>query len=60
MWAELESFVRAHADTSPMHQRILECLLECKKISPDDVKPKKTEQSQEISDAESAWKDLDR
>ena len=40
MWSELESMVRAHSDTSPMHQKVLECLLECKKPS-DDAKARK-------------------
>jgi len=35
MWAEFERFVRSHADTSPMHQKVLECLVECKKLPSD-------------------------
>jgi len=43
MWIEFERFVRAHATSSPMHQKILDCLIECKKLpseatvkTPDD------------------------
>ena len=38
MWAELEKLVRAHADTSENHGKVLGCLLECKKPS-EDSKP---------------------
>lgn len=31
MWSELEKFVEAHANNSPNHVKILECLLECKR-----------------------------
>ena len=33
MWAELERLIRAHSTTSPSHQKVLECLLECKRPS---------------------------
>ena len=39
MWAEFERFVRNHADTSPMHQKVLECLVDCKKLPSDSAKP---------------------
>lgn len=32
LWAELERLIRAHADTSPQHKLILDCVLECKKV----------------------------
>ena len=38
LWAELESYVRAHAASSPQHQSVLDCLLECKR--PDDTSAK--------------------
>lgn len=31
MWAEFERLVRALSGTSPMHQKVLECLLDCKR-----------------------------
>ncbi|KAL3853647.1 hypothetical protein ACJMK2_017177 [Sinanodonta woodiana] len=66
MWSELETMVRLHASTSPMHQKVLDCLLECKK--PDDSKasPRKGEKSvhkedkMEVSEAEKSWKDIER
>lgn len=67
MWSELEKFIRAHSDTSPMHHKILECLLECKK--PEDIKPLeqpklKTESVKEEKPSEVqldlAWKEYDR
>ena len=66
MWAELEKFVRAHAGSSSMHQRVLDCVLDCKRPSPDegrggspgaggdDRKPSLLELEQ------AAWKELDR
>ena len=66
MWAELEAMVRAHSDTSPMHQKVLECLLECKKPS-DDAKARKQgdkitsrEEKMDVSEMENTWKELDR
>ena len=38
LWAELESYVRAHSASSPQHQSVLDCLLECKR--PDDTSAK--------------------
>lgn len=64
MWSELESMVRAHSDTSPMHQKVLECLLECKKPS-DDAKARKQgdkgrDEKMDISEMENTWKELDK
>lgn len=63
MWAELENLIRAHADSSPQHQRVLECLLKCKKPS-DDVKSSpsstKEEKQETNTDQNYAWKELDR
>ena len=66
MWSELETMVRAHADTSPMHQKVLECLLDCKKPS-DDAKGRKPgdkiagrEERMDISEMENTWKELDK
>jgi hypothetical protein len=65
MWSELESLIRAHADTSPQHQRVLECLLKCKKPT-DDTKssPKKSkEEKMEVepgTEQSYAWKELEK
>lgn len=65
MWAELESLIRAHADSSPQHQRVLECLLKCKKPT-DDARssPKKTKEEKSEKDPSTdqsyAWQELDR
>lgn len=38
MWAELEELVRAHAETSPDHQTVLEILRSCRpQSSADDM-----------------------
>ena len=71
MWAELEKFVRAHSDTSPMHEKILECLLECKKPSESSSSPKKSKKEKEAGspakeecpptpDPTTPWKELDK
>ena len=59
MWSELETLVRAHVSTSDEHGQVLECLLECKKPSDDKRKTDKGAKD-ELSEVESAWKDLDR
>lgn len=60
MWSELELLIRAHADTSENHQKVLECLLECKKPSDEKRKLEKVAAKEEMSEAESAWKEMDR
>lgn len=60
MWSELEALVKAHAGTSDMHQKVLDCLLECKKPSEDRRKSEKMAIKEELSEAESAWKDIDK
>ena len=60
MWSEMEALVQAHAGTSDMHQKILECLLECKKPSDEKRKADKLTVKDELSEVESAWKDLDK
>lgn len=60
MWSELEALVQAHAGTSDMHQKVLDCLLECKKPSEDRRKSEKMAIKEELSEAESAWKDIDK
>lgn len=60
MWSELEALVQAHASTSDNHQKVLECLLECKKPSEDRRKSEKISMKDELSEVESAWKDLDK
>jgi len=49
MWAEFERFVRSHSDTSPMHQKVLECLVECKKL-PSDVGKAASSTSSDVQD----------
>ena len=58
--------VRAHADTSPMHQKVLDCLLDCKKPS-DDMKGRKPgekmggrEERMDTTEMENTWKELDK
>ena len=72
MWCELERFVRAHSDSSPHHEKVLECLLDCKKPSPESPSPKKGKKdkggdSESKSDSTPAspdpalaWKELDK
>lgn len=60
MWSEMEALVQAHAGTSDMHLKILECLLECKKPSDEKRKADKLAVKDELSEVESAWKDLDK
>ena len=49
MWVEFERFVRSHSDTSPMHQKVLECLVECKKL-PSESGKASTSLSSELQD----------
>ncbi|XP_064633447.1 integrator complex subunit 13-like [Lineus longissimus] len=66
MWSEMETLVRAHVDASPNHERVLECLLLCRKQDGEvkghkkgqEVKVK--EEKMETNEAEPAWKDLDK
>ncbi|XP_038061672.1 integrator complex subunit 13-like isoform X2 [Patiria miniata] len=37
MWSELEVLVRAHSNTSPAHEKILQCLLDCRKPPGDEA-----------------------
>lgn len=67
MWAELEKFVRAHADTSPAHEKVLECLVECKKPSEPSHKKGRGSKDVEVKEEKPAspepavaWKELDR
>ena len=43
MWRECEKLVRCHANNSPNHQRVLECLLNCKGPSDPASPPKASE-----------------
>jgi len=54
MWTEFERFVRSHSDTSPMHQKVLECLVECKKLPSESAKASSSSSSelQDQSDKE--------
>ena len=67
MWSELEMLVKAYADTSPNHQKVLECLLDCKKPTAEDKSPKKTdkvfikdEKMDMDSQIEQSWKTLEK
>ncbi|XP_021342348.1 protein asunder homolog isoform X1 [Mizuhopecten yessoensis] len=66
MWSELEALVGAHASTSPMHQRILDCILDCKKTDDSKPSPRKGEKSVKEekmdveSQAEQSWKELEK
>ena len=52
MWAEFERFVRSHSDTSPMHQKVLECLVECKKLPSDVAKASSSSELKDQTDKE--------
>ena len=64
MWAELEKLVRAHSDTSDNHNKVLACLLECKKPTEEPkVSPKKAASEkikEEKEDPELAMREHDR
>ena len=67
MWSELEMLVKAYADTSPNHQKVLECLLDCKKPTAEEKSPKKTdkvfvkdEKMDMDSQIEQSWKTLEK
>lgn len=42
MWAELETFIRAYAQTE-QHTQVLQCLLECRNKDDDKIKVEKVE-----------------
>jgi len=52
MWAEFERYVRSHSETSPMHQKVLECLVDCKKLPTDSSKASSELQDQMDKDKE--------
>lgn len=67
MWSELEMLIKGYADTSPNHQKVLECLLDCKKPTPEDKSPKKgdkvfaKEEKMDVdSQVEQSWKTLEK
>ncbi|XP_064604179.1 integrator complex subunit 13-like isoform X2 [Liolophura sinensis] len=73
MWSELEMLVRVYSTTSDQHNKVLDCLLELKKPSPEDFKPttsappKKApekafvkEEKMDTSNVEKGLKELDR
>ncbi|XP_022105376.1 integrator complex subunit 13-like [Acanthaster planci] len=70
MWAELEVLVRAHSSTSPAHEKILQCLLDCRKPPGEEAGKAATKRAAdkvkvERSDAEAmeiqpAWPESDR
>lgn len=68
-WNELETLIRFHSDTSPMHGKVLECLLDCKKPTEDSktiTSPKRgsekvaTKEKMEVSEIDQTWKELDK
>ncbi|XP_033114593.1 integrator complex subunit 13-like [Anneissia japonica] len=64
MWAELETLIKAYSNTSPAHQEVLKCLYDCKPSSDSNGKKGMDKSSakgtEKASEAEKAWKDLDR
>lgn len=73
MWSELEMLVRAYSTTSDQHNKALDCLLELKKPSPEDLKPSTSappkkasekafikEEKMDTSTVEKGLKELDR
>ncbi|KAK6994947.1 protein asunder [Biomphalaria glabrata] len=70
LWSELETLVRSYSDTSEKHNKVLECLLNCKKPSDEKViVTRKTPSKKEdksgggaggLTEAEQSWKELDR
>ena len=56
--------MRAHAGSSSLHQKVLECVLECKKPSQDDGQgssPGGEDKKPSLLELEqAAWKELDR
>jgi hypothetical protein len=67
MWSEMEALVRAHVNSSPNHERVLECLMLCRKQDSDGKGHKKgqdkvtvKEEKMETNEAEPAWKELDK
>ncbi|KAH9494545.1 Integrator complex subunit 13 [Bulinus truncatus] len=68
LWSELEALVRSYADTSDKHNKVLECLMNCKKPGDEKVTvTRKTPSKKEdksgggnMTDVEQSWKDLDR
>ena len=47
MWSEMEVLVRAASSTSPAHQQVLECLLDCRKPALDDPNRASTKRTAE-------------
>ncbi|XP_063785178.1 integrator complex subunit 13 isoform X2 [Pseudophryne corroboree] len=41
MWNELETLVRAHINSSDKHQRVMECLMQCRSKPPEEEERKK-------------------
>lgn len=66
VWNELEKLIRCQAGNSPGHQKVLECLLECKRPSESGSSSpsKKSANLEKVpsqdSEAEQAWKQYDR
>ena len=62
MWSELEKLIGSHSNNSTNHQKVLECLMECKRPSEGSGSPtKKPEKPLPAdSEAEQAWKQFDR
>ena len=67
LWAELESLVRAFADTSENHSKVLDCVLNCKKPGvPEDLstsspaKHKLNDELESMDEVEQGWAELDK
>eukprot|EP00106_Octopus_bimaculoides_P016217 XP_014783659.1 PREDICTED: protein asunder homolog [Octopus bimaculoides] len=68
-WNELETLIRCYSDSSPMHEKVLECLIDCKKPSEDSrtlPSPKRTadkafaKDKLDASESEQSWKEFDK
>ena len=47
MWSELETLVRAHSATSPAHEKVLQCILDCRKPPGDEAGKTSTKRAAE-------------
>ncbi|GAB1610976.1 integrator complex subunit 13 [Argonauta hians] len=68
-WNELETLVRCYSDTSPMHEKVLDWIKNCKKPSEDSrtlTSPKRTadkafsKDKTDSSEPDQGWKDFDK
>ncbi|CAI9740400.1 Hypothetical predicted protein [Octopus vulgaris] len=68
-WNELETLIRCYSETSPMHEKVLECLIDCKKPTEDSrtlPSPKRSadkafaKDKVDASESEQSWKEFDK